>query len=62
MGLTVPAGDVAAIRQALEAANIPCADIGRIEPGAATVWRRTTTGRVSFPRPERDEIARIFEK
>lgn len=59
--LTVAAESAAAIRQALAAANIPCADIGRVEPGPAKVWRSTPTGRVVFSRPDRDEITRVFE-
>lgn len=60
--LTVPAEDAPTIRQALVAANIPCADIGRVEQGAATVWCHTATGRITLPYPERDEIARMFEQ
>ena len=59
--LAVAAADAATIQQALRANGIPCADIGRVEPGPATVWCRTATGRVAFSRPDRDEIARVFE-
>ena len=60
--LTAPTGDAARICQALETANIFCAEIGYVEAGPATVWRKTQTGLERFPRPERDEIARVFDQ
>jgi hypothetical protein len=47
--------------QCNEKANIPCAEIGSVEDGPPAVWRKTEAGRESWPRPERDEIARVFE-
>jgi hydrogenase maturation factor len=59
--LTAPADDALRIRRALEKANIPCAEIGWVEEGPPAVWRKIEAGRESWPRPERDEIARVFE-
>ena len=60
--LTAPAGDTLRIRRALKHAKIPCAEIGSVEAGPPAVWRKTETGWESWPRPERDEIARAFEQ
>lgn len=59
--LSTPPEDVHSICQALREEGIKCAEIGSVESGSAQVWRRTPGGRELLPRPERDEIARIFE-
>ncbi len=59
--LTAVPGDASTIRQALEGEGILCAEIGVVEPGPAAVWRTDASGRVILPRPDRDEIARLFE-
>lgn len=50
--------DSAAIRTALEAEGIACAEIGWIEEGPAGVWQSSGE---PLPRPARDDIARVFE-
>jgi hydrogenase maturation factor len=60
--LTTRADDALRIRCALEKANIPCAEIGRVQAGPPAVWRKTQHGREHWPRPERDEMARIIEQ
>ncbi len=59
--LTVAAGDAPAIISALEEEGIPCAIIGRVAAGPAEVRLQSTTGQL-LPRPERDEIARLYEQ
>lgn len=56
--MTVAAEDASAVQTALRQAGIACAQIGRVEEGAAIV--QTTEGEL-LTRPERDEIARVFE-
>ncbi len=58
--LTVADGDADAVRRALEADGIACADLGEVEEGPPQVWRRTAGGREELPMPEADEIARVF--
>jgi hydrogenase maturation factor len=58
--LTVPAKDAASIRRALEAEGIACAEIGAVEAGPIKVWCKMGTGFEVLPRPDRDEIARVF--
>lgn len=58
----VPESSAAAIVSALEEAGIPVSDIGEVEDGPVGVWVEKTGGRESLPRPDRDEIARIFEE
>lgn len=60
--LTVHTEDAPRIRHALEAEGIACAEIGGVESGPPVVWRRTLTGRETLTRPERDEIARLFDR
>jgi len=50
-----------AILAALEAAGIPCGEIGEVLEGPPGVWRAGADGLDVFPRPERDAIARLFE-
>jgi hydrogenase expression/formation protein HypE len=54
--------DAPSIQAALESVGIVCAEIGFIEKGPVGVWRAGETAPVSFPRPLRDEIARLFEE
>jgi hydrogenase maturation factor len=61
MLMTAPPADAAAIRHALAAAGIPCAEIGVVESGPASVWRKEAGGRAPYPRPAKDEIGRVFE-
>jgi hydrogenase maturation factor len=51
--------DADVIRTALEAAGIPCSEIGTVESGIVQVLQDDLT---LLPRPQRDEIARLFEK
>jgi hydrogenase expression/formation protein HypE len=60
--LTSPAEDAGAIRQALEAAGIRCTEIGRVEEGPAGVWHEVNGHLRTYPRPERDSIAAVFER
>jgi len=60
--LTAPSGDARSIWQALAADGIPCAEIGEVEKGPVSVQREARDGLELFPRPERDAIARIFER
>jgi hydrogenase maturation factor len=56
--LAVEGGDAPAIRAALEAENILCAEIGWVEQGSHGVF---TPGGSALPRPTRDDIARVYE-
>jgi hydrogenase expression/formation protein HypE len=58
--LTVSPGDVNQIYQALESEGILCSEIGFVEEGPLSVWQQTEMERLPLPRPERDEIARLF--
>jgi hydrogenase expression/formation protein HypE len=60
--LSAPEPDARAIGRALAAAGIACADIGAVESGPASVWQATPAGRAPLPRPERDEVARLFDR
>jgi len=57
--LTAPEGDAAAIRRELENQGIICAEIGEVREGLVEV-RVKESGEL-LRRPERDEIARVFE-
>ncbi|HEX9018227.1 MAG TPA: AIR synthase family protein [Anaerolineaceae bacterium] len=50
--------DAPAIRRALEAEGIACAEIGSVEAGPAGVWQ---VNGATFSRPARDDIARVYE-
>lgn len=56
--MAVAPGDSAAIRSALIAEQIPCAEIGFVQAGEAIVCQVNGT---VLPRPSRDEIARLYE-
>jgi hydrogenase maturation factor len=60
--LTTPPEDAQAICQALQAEGINWVEIGMVEEGASQVMGSTSTGLSPFLRPERDEIARVFER
>jgi hydrogenase maturation factor len=59
--LTVAEPDASTISRAIQAAGIPCAEIGEVRAGPAGVWQRVQSGLEQLPRPIRDEIARLFE-
>lgn len=50
-----------AVRDAILAAGIACAEIGRVEDGPAIVWHLVKGQRTLLPRPVRDEVASLFE-
>jgi len=58
--LCVPAGDSDAVCAALQAEDILCVDIGEVMAGRALVFD-TSRGEV-LPRPDRDEITRVYER
>ena len=60
--LTVEPDDSLAIIEALDQAGIACANIGRVAAGPPEVWQHTPPPRQLLPRPERDEIARMYEQ
>jgi hydrogenase expression/formation protein HypE len=61
--LTASPEDSTPIIEALNGSGIHCADIGYVEDGPAVVWQVSegTGDRVRGARPQRDEIARLFE-
>jgi len=65
--LTCAAGDARAICLALQADDIPASMIGQVEEGPAGVWQAHLTAEGGqtdlqiFPRPERDEIGKVYE-
>ena len=59
--LTCPPAEAQAIEDALAGAGIACSDIGTVKPGPATVYRFTEAGGGPIDRPERDEIAKVYE-
>jgi len=60
--LTTPPEHTNAIIRSLEDEGIACADIGCVEAGNVRVEQITPKGRQLLPRPERDEIAMLFER
>jgi hydrogenase expression/formation protein HypE len=60
--LTAPIEQAPKIRRALESEGLACTEIGGVEIGPPVVWRITPAGREIFVRPERDEIASLFER
>ena len=66
--LTCAAGDALAICQALQAEGIPGSVIGQVEDGPAAVWHTASVApagravRKLFPRPERDEIGKVYQR
>jgi hydrogenase expression/formation protein HypE len=57
-----PPEDATHIRIALISAGIPCAEIGSVEDGSPGAWQVVGGVRSPLPRPERDEIARLFDQ
>ena len=60
--LTAPPGDSATICRFLQAEGVSCAEIGLVEVGTAGVLQFTKDGTIPLPRPDRDEIARVFDR
>jgi hydrogenase maturation factor len=60
--LTTARADARAIIKALAEASIDCVPIGRVQAGAPVVWQETGSGCLPLPRPERDEIGRVYEE
>lgn len=58
--LTAPTDSAVAIQHSLSAEAIPCVELGSVEAGPAAVYQDTPLARIPFPRPERDEIAKLF--
>jgi hydrogenase maturation factor len=59
--LTTPARDSEAIRRALDAEGIPCAEIGEVGAGAACLVGLHGAGERTIRPPERDEVARLLQ-
>ncbi len=60
--LTCAAGDASAICQALQDSGIPCSAIGQVEEGPAEVRQSAPAGLHIYPRPERDEIGKVYQR
>jgi hydrogenase expression/formation protein HypE len=60
--LTASSGEAAGIKLVLEAEGIACTEIGSVESGPPAVWQKTLARREILTRPERDEIARLFDR
>jgi len=59
--MTVSPDDASNVCQACEREGIPCAEIGQVEEGPTAVWQTIKAGEELLPRPDRDEIAKLFE-
>jgi hydrogenase maturation factor len=59
--LTTPAEESGSICHTFEVGDIQISEIGFVEAGVPQVLQTTSQGRIALPRPDRDEIARIFE-
>jgi hydrogenase expression/formation protein HypE len=59
--MTAAEEDAQRICQEIELAGIPCAEIGFVDEGPPGVWLTTDSGTRALPRPERDEVARLFD-
>jgi hydrogenase expression/formation protein HypE len=59
--LTCPSGDSKEICQALGIENIACTEIGSVVDGPPQVLTSISKGTIPLPRPERDEITKLFE-
>jgi hydrogenase expression/formation protein HypE len=59
--LAAPEPDARAICRALAKEGIPCAEIGKVQEGPATVLNLRGAKVEKIPWPSRDELARIFE-
>jgi hydrogenase expression/formation protein HypE len=58
--LTCAATDAGKICQALQDGGIPARIIGQVEDGPAEVWQASPTGPQALPRPQRDEIGKVY--
>ena len=59
--LSVAPQDAAAVCAALTTEGIACTQIGTIAKGKAGLWRSIDGERKFWPRPERDEIGKVYE-
>jgi hydrogenase maturation factor len=59
--LTASPEDSLEICRTLKGEGIPCVEIGRVDAGPPKVLQSISEGTILLPRPERDEIARLFE-
>ena len=59
--LTATAVTAPKIQHALTEAGIVCVQIGEVLEGETAVYQTTPTGQKLLPRPERDEIGRVYE-
>lgn len=59
--LTADSAGAPAIIAALRAAGIACSQIGQVQDGPAGVWTGAPAQPAPLPRPQRDDIARVFE-
>lgn len=59
--LTTPPANAKNIIQELTSGGIRCDEIGRVENGLPEVYQKTHEVRCILPRPERDEIGKVFE-
>ena len=59
--LTVKPDSLDAVLAAMDAKGISCAQIGTVEESPVQVRQATPEGVKPLPRPERDEIARVYE-
>lgn len=60
--ITAPESSRRQICHALRSQDIPCTAIGKIESGPPGVWTRENDALKLLPRPDRDEIARVFDR
>jgi hydrogenase maturation factor len=60
--LAAPQGEAAKISAALEREGIRCTEVGWVEEGPAAAWQVVDGNRSLLARPERDEIARLFDR
>lgn len=60
--LTTSPEEAPVICHALQQEGILCAEIGSVVAGAAQVLETTHQGQRPLHRPDRDEIARVFER
>jgi len=60
--LTCPSQDALLVCQTLQAEGIHCVEIGTVEVGPPQVWQQIAGKRTLLHYPQRDEIARVFER
>lgn len=58
--LAAPQGEAGKISAALESQGIRCTEVGWVEAGPAEAWQEMDGMRSPLPRPERDEIVKLF--